>query len=238
VPYISQVEGNGHAFVKNQTEHGQQRYVQSKDWYKMKHPHTNELYIYWNRIRGTRTAPDRSAIEPADIRNILKDTFILRVEGNDDYAFRLAGTRTCSLLGREVKNSNFLELFHGDNKDAVQTLLHTTCEDASVNVLGLIGKSKHGHTMPLEAIFLPLRLNGRTDVRIIGCLAPLKMPYWAGMEPIEELKLASLRMIMPHQHKNEISRHLQPEDALTLGDIDHSNARKVRHLTVFDGGVH
>lgn len=204
----------------------------------MKHAHTNELYIYWNRIRGTRIAPDRSALEPADIRNILKDTFILRVDGCDDYAYRLAGTRICSLFGREMKNSNFLDFFDGESKDAVQTLLHTTCEDASVNILGLIGKTKQGQTIPLEAIFLPLKLNGRTNARIIGCLAPLKMPYWAGIKPIEQLQLSSLRMIMPHQHKVEISRPLQIEKDIQDPRSQLVGARKVGHLTVLDGGIH
>ena len=204
----------------------------------MKHTHTNELYIYWNRIRGSRTAPDRSALEPADIRTILKDTFILHVGDCDDYRFRLAGTRTCSLFGREVKNSNFMDLFDGDSKDAVQTLLHTTCEDASVNILGLIGKNKQGHTIPLEAIFLPLKLNGRTNARIMGCLAPLKMPYWAGMEPIKELQLSSLRMIMPHQHKVEVARTIPTQNEIEDQSARLAGAKKVGHLTVLDGGIH
>lgn len=204
----------------------------------MKHNHTNELYIYWNRIRGTRIAPDRSALEPADIRTILKDTFILHVGGPDEYNFRLAGTRTCSLFGREVKNSNFLDLFDGESRDAIQTLMHSTCEDATVNILGLIGKNASGQTIPLEAIFLPLKLNGRTDARIMGCLAPLQMPHWAGMEPIEELQLSSLRMIMPHQHKVEVSRSLQTEEGKKDATIEFVGARKVGHLTVLDGGIH
>lgn len=202
----------------------------------MKHNHTNELYIYWNRIRGTRIAPDRSALEPADIRTILKDTFILHVGEGGDYNFRLAGTRTCSLFGREVKSSNFLDLFDGDSREAVQTLLHTTCEDATVNILGLIGKNKNGYTIPLETIFLPLKLNGRTDARILGSLAPLQMPHWAGMDPIEQLQLSSLRMIMPHQHKVEVSRPIQSEDK--NASLEFVGARKVGHLTVLDGGIH
>lgn len=204
----------------------------------MKHENTNQLYLYWNRIRGARSAPDRAAIEPADIRTILKDTFILRVDGSDAYSFRLAGTRTCSLFGGEMKGQNFLDLFDGESRQAVQTLLYSTCEDASVNVLGLIGKNEEGYSLPLEVIFLPLRLNGRMDARIIGCLCPLQMPYWAGMQPIRQLQLASLRMIMPHQHRVEISRQLEVAPANPAPIVHFKGARKVRHLTVLDGGLH
>ena len=92
--------------------------------------------------------------------------------------------------------------------------------------------------MPLEMLILPLRLNGRTDARIIGSIVPLKVPYWAGMEPIEELHLASLRMIMPHQHKNEISRPLAiEEEAQNVVSFTVKGARRVKHLQVLDGGA-
>lgn len=204
----------------------------------LKHDHTNELYIYWNRIRGRRTAPERSAIEPADIRSILKDTFILRVDDIDTYSFRLAGTRTCSIFGRELKENNVLNLFEKESSEAVQTLFHSACQDSTVSVLGLVGKNKSGQSMPLEMLILPLRLNGKTDARIIGSIVPLKVPYWAGMEPIENLHLASLRMIMPHQHKNEISRPLANEDTSpNIAPFTVRGARRVKHLQVLDGGA-
>ena len=204
----------------------------------LKHDHTNELYIYWNRIRGRRTAPERSAIEPADIRGILKDTFILKVDDIDTYSFRLAGTRTCSIFGRELKENNILSLFEKESSEAVQTLFYSACEDTIVSVMGLVGKNKSGQSMPLEMLILPLRLNGKTDARIIGSIVPLKVPHWAGIEPIEELHLASLRMIMPHQHKDEISRPLANEDiASTVVPFTVKGARRVKHLQVLDGGA-
>ena len=204
----------------------------------LKHDHTNELYIYWNRIRGRRTAPERSAIEPADIRGILKDTFILKVDDIDTYSFRLAGTRTCSVFGRELKENNILSLFEKESAEAVQTLFYSACQDTIVSVMGLIGKNKSGQSMPLEMLILPLRLNGKTDARMIGSIVPLKVPNWAGIEPVEELHLASLRMIMPHQHKNEISRPLANEEmSSTVVPFTVKGARRVKHLQVLDGGA-
>ena len=59
----------------------------------MKHGVSRELYEYWNRVRGNERAPQRSAVEPSDLRRILGDTFILEVTGRDKYDVRLAGTR-------------------------------------------------------------------------------------------------------------------------------------------------
>ena len=38
---------------------------------------TVALFQYWNRLRDGRPAPLRSEIEPADIKRLLADTFIL-----------------------------------------------------------------------------------------------------------------------------------------------------------------
>ncbi len=35
------------------------------------------LFQYWNRLRDGRPAPKRSEVEPADIKSLLADTFIL-----------------------------------------------------------------------------------------------------------------------------------------------------------------
>ena len=43
----------------------------------MKHPSNRELFEYWNERRGTRLAPERADIDPAAIRKVLGDTFVL-----------------------------------------------------------------------------------------------------------------------------------------------------------------
>ena len=43
----------------------------------MKHSSNRELFEYWNKRRGRRSAPERGEIEPGAIRHVLADTFIL-----------------------------------------------------------------------------------------------------------------------------------------------------------------
>ncbi|URK87942.1 PAS domain-containing protein [Rhizobium sp. RCAM05350] len=59
-----------------------------------------EIYAYWDELRGHREVPSRSQIEPAHIRNILADLFILEKTPRGDIRFRLAGTRICALFAR------------------------------------------------------------------------------------------------------------------------------------------
>ena len=77
----------------------------------MKHQSTQALFNYWTRKRGRRRAPARSDIDPADIRRILADTFILTADFVNDIRVRLAGTRVCALFAREIKGEAFEDLW-------------------------------------------------------------------------------------------------------------------------------
>ncbi len=77
----------------------------------MKHPSSRALYAYWDRLRAGRAAPERGELDPGAIRTILGDVMILEVGGPHRYAVRLAGTRICSLMGRELRARAFVETF-------------------------------------------------------------------------------------------------------------------------------
>ena len=47
----------------------------------MKQDGSIALFHYWNRLRDGRSAPKRTEIEPADIKSLLADTFILEKDG-------------------------------------------------------------------------------------------------------------------------------------------------------------
>ncbi len=222
----------------------------------MKHPSTRELYAYWQRLRGNRPAPDRTEIEPSDIRRILGDTFILEAVSRDEYRFRLAGTRVCALYGREMKGKDFLSLWTGKDREAVATLLAAVSQDAGAAVFGMAGRSAHERTLPCEILLLPVRQKGEGWTRILGSIAPLDDPYWIGIHPILSQSVSSLRLIWPDERPHFLMRGDQvaqgdvafvppaprpmsvfgsshmPE-AVRLLDPGH---RKVGHLTVLDGG--
>ena len=69
------------------------------------------LFQYWNRLRDGRPAPKRTEIEPADIKTLLADTFILEKDARGEAVFRLAGTRLCAIYGRELKGFAFASLW-------------------------------------------------------------------------------------------------------------------------------
>ena len=82
------------------------------------------LFQYWNRLRAGRPAPKRTEIEPADIKTLLADTFILEKDTRGEAVFRLAGTRLCAIYGRELKGFAFASLWQEKDQRMVARLAH------------------------------------------------------------------------------------------------------------------
>ena len=89
----------------------------------MKHPSSLAVYEYWERKRGKRPAPERTDIDPTEIRHALSDTFMLAADFVDHLRFRLAGTRVCALFTREIKGEAFADLWSEASRRAVEKLL-------------------------------------------------------------------------------------------------------------------
>jgi hypothetical protein len=164
----------------------------------VKHSSTRSLYAYWNERRGARAAPDRSEIEPGAIRAVLGDSFILGSEtGAQAPTFRLAGTRVCSLFGRELKGEAFDTLWEANHAVAARDLLTIVANEIAGVVAGVTGTTPDGHHVDLELLLLPLRHRGTSQARQIGVLAPLSLPFWLGASPLTVLALKSHRHIGP-----------------------------------------
>jgi hypothetical protein len=192
----------------------------------VKHSSTRSLYAYWNERRGTRAAPERGEIEPGAIRNALGDSFVLSADASAGHAFRLAGTRVCSLFGREIKGEAFVALWQESDREATRDLLAIVANEIAGIVAGVSGVTSEGHSVDLELLLLPLRHRGSSHERQIGVLAPLTAPYWLGASPLARLGLKS-------------HRHVGP--ALDLGAtapfMAAADSGRLRHgLLVYDGG--
>jgi hypothetical protein len=163
----------------------------------MKHAATRELHAYWDRLRAGRAAPERSDLDPGAIKNLLGNVFLVEVTENQRYVVRLAGTRICSLLGRELKGRTLAEAFAMKEAEDLYELLDTVSTNALPAVAGLSGETEDNRKLDLELAVLPLRLRGRTHARLLGSLAALDVPYWAGAVPLARTQMVSTRLLRP-----------------------------------------
>jgi hypothetical protein len=192
----------------------------------MKHPSNRELFDYWNEQRGDRLAPDRADIEPAAIRKVLGDTFVLSVNGMENHQFRIAGTRLCALFGRELKGESFLKLWQRSGQTAIREMIAVVMEEKVGVVASVTGATSDETLAPLqlEMTVLPLAYHSRSEARVMGALAPMAAPYWLGAKAIGPLALGMFR---------HIGSALEDMPAPRLQAVE----GRVRHgLTVYDGG--
>jgi hypothetical protein len=192
----------------------------------MKTAPTRKLFAYWNARRGTRLAPERGDIEPGAIRDILGDSFIISYDPATEHPFRLAGTRVCSLFGRELKGEPFVQLWDAASRSDLSKFTATVADEATALVAGVGARTAQGSPADLELLLLPLYHRGRTHVRLLGTLCPVTAPYWFGSEHIGLLTLGTIRHLGPM-----VERMAAPGFAATP-----EAGRQRRGLTVYDGG--
>ena len=192
----------------------------------MKTGPTRKLFAYWNARRGTRLAPERGDIEPGAIRDILGDSFILSYDSEREHPFRLAGTRVCTLFGRELKGEPFARLWEPTSHKEMTTFMAHVADEAVAMVAGATARTAEGSPADLELLLLPLYHRGRTHVRLLGTLAPVTVPYWLGAEHVGPLTLATIRHLSPMIERMSAPSFVTAPEA----------GRQRRGLTVYDGG--
>lgn len=199
------------------------------------------LFQYWNRLRDGRPAPKRSEVEPADIKSLLADTFILERDTRGQAVFRLAGTRLCACYGRELKGFSFPSLWREKDQRLVSRLIHGVFDQKSVVLIAFEGFSRNGRTNKFELLALPLD-GGVENPRCLGVISAVEKPFWLGADPITDALIDSIRVIDPEKellnNRPAIDvPSLVPDELATPETISAlGRARRIRHLVVFDGG--
>ena len=160
----------------------------------MRQQATRELYSYWNGLRRQRAAPDRAEIDPAAIRSVLSDTFMIEADRDALYPLRLSGARVNALWARHLKGRSFLDLW-GDDRANIAAVLLPVMDGACPVVAGAQTCLAGRPPVDLEMLLLPLRHHGRTHARVLGSLSAAQNPEWVGLIPIERVELRSLRII-------------------------------------------
>ncbi|MBV8925765.1 MAG: PAS domain-containing protein [Bradyrhizobium sp.] len=163
----------------------------------MKHPANRQFFAYWDSKRGDARAPDRGVIEPAALRELLGDIFVLSCEAAAGYPFRVAGTRVCALFGRDVKNQSFTGLFAAESRREIEEITAAVADETLPAVAGLAATSPHGPTSHFELLLLPFNSRAHTPISLTGLLAPFGTHHGA----VGELVLTSWRYIHPPVQK-------------------------------------
>jgi hypothetical protein len=208
----------------------------------MRFENSKQLYSYWLNLKGERKAPDRSEIEPSDIRSLLGDTFILEVNHDAKYIiYRLAGTRLCSAFGKEIKGMGYLVPWQEEDNFKVLQAINNVYSGNVPCVISHLGLTEQRRFMEYETLLLPLLPLKDGTTRIFGISSPKKEAFWIGSEPIVTHTLRSIRSVVQNREKFKddnliLSPPMQHEGSPHENVPNPDGTRKFAHLVVHKGG--
>jgi hypothetical protein len=195
---------------------------------------SRELHSYWNLLRGGRSAPERSDIDPGAIRGVLADTFILEVDAAGRYPIRIAGARTNSLFARELKGGSFLDIWQASEQAEVGAILESVASETIAVLAGAASRPLGLQPLDFEILLLPLRHHGSLQARILGAVSPASLPSWMGLLPAAPMSLLSFRVLVSTESapaKRAPAPIEEPAVAADFGRMPHVDRRG--HLFVF-----
>ena len=163
----------------------------------MKHPSNRAFFAYWDSKRGDARAPDRSEIEPGAVRELLGDIFVLSHDAANGYPFRVAGTRVCALLGRDLKDRSFSALFAPESRGEIEEIIAVVSDEMLAAVAGVTATAQDGALAHLELLLLPFNARAHTPLSLTGLLAPFDDEHGV----LGEFKLTSWRYLAPPPQK-------------------------------------
>lgn len=209
----------------------------------MHHPETQAVYAYWNEVRKGRIAPARLEIEPQRIGSALIDAFILERVDRKTYSFRLAGTRVTLRFGKDLRSSNFLELWNRRDRDMIEHYLTATTEQGKVALFTADATLARSPSTPMafEFLMLPLVHTGGAMDRLLCIMAPVE-----GEERmdgrIETISLLAAEQVNTGDIGTEVNRFNRAfDDRQSPLDPQVRNSRIVRsgrrQFRVYDGGL-
>jgi len=161
----------------------------------MRQAANRELFAYWRRLKGERSAPERNDVDPGAIRAILSDVFILEFDCAAGLPIRVTGVRTNALFGRELRATPFLNLWRAADRADILELVEATANEAQPVVIAGIAHAATHAPIGAEVLLLPLRHHGNTHSRLLGAFSPASVPKWIGLDEVKEVEYVTSRVL-------------------------------------------
>lgn len=198
----------------------------------MQHKTTETVFQYFNGIRGDRTAPLRSEIDPAALKSVLPDLFILEKGRDGIVRFRLGGTRVCLILGREMRDRAFMDIWDAAVRHRMRLAADAVIANQSALEIAVTAIDDEGDALSLEMLMLPLFSRADHCDRIFGSLVTLEnTPLIDGH--FRQLEPADLAFV-PVETPRAVAGSTAPRGVATVGFGQLIN--RASHLRVLEGG--
>jgi hypothetical protein len=128
---------------------------------------------------------------------------VLSYDNEAGYPFRVAGTRVCALLGRDLKDTSFAALFRPDSRREIEDVITCVAEETVAAIAGITAISEDGSPAHLELLLLPFNNRAHAPISMTGLLAPFE----SNLGTLRDLELTSWRYL--HRPEKLVPRALR-----------------------------
>jgi hypothetical protein len=151
---------------------------------------------------------------------------VLSVEPGEAPVFRVAGTRICTLFGRELRGENFAGIWRAEHADQICELVALVAKEGIGVLAGARTEANEELQCSFEVLVLPLSHRGKGGRRMLGSLVAMERPYWLGIWPARRLSLGVVQFVGANVYA-------PPQPGASASRI---SLRLRNAMTVIDGG--
>ncbi len=165
------------------------------------HPNTRVLLDAWRRMNASPQTHALSGPSARDHAHLLDRIFVLEGLPDSNWRVRSAGENLPDLLGRDLTNHSFLELWTGPDRAMMASFLDAVRLEGAPGVVRGRGETITGQRVELEITLMPLETTqGRpAHARMLGLYQTLGGEGMLGGRPIWRHRIA---MLVPPLRRN------------------------------------
>lgn len=126
---------------------------------------------YWQSLSDGGQVPERAAVDPRGMADILEYVFVLEHVATGISRLRVAGSHISTLMGMEVRGMPLTALFSPQSRDKISALVDEVIETPCLVEVSLTSHGSRDQPRIEGKLFLaPLKDENGTVTRLLGCL--------------------------------------------------------------------
>lgn len=158
------------------------------------HPNTRVLLDAWRRMQEDPNAHAFGGPDARDHENLIDRIFVVEQREDHSWLVRTSGATLNALVGRNLVNNNYLDLWTGPDRSMMAAFLEAIRFDGAPGVVRGRGETVNGERVELEITLMPLSAEtGRSPrLRMLGLYQTLgNEPALAG-KPVFRHRISML----------------------------------------------
>lgn len=132
------------------------------------HPNTRVLLDAWRRMQADPQAHALGGPDARDHENLIERIFVIEQREDQSWLVRTSGGMLNTLVGRNLVNNNYLDLWTGPDRAMMGAFLEAIRFDGAPGVVRGRGETLSGERVELEITLMPLSVES-------GCSPRLRM---------------------------------------------------------------